>query len=92
MALSMYFPLTMSARELGNSFLILGGRPISKAFKKSWEYTAVDCVMASPLYIHAKNRVKAANPLRAPAKHNDDNRSFRTDDITSPLGIQDAEE
>src|SRR4030042_4159624 len=35
-ARSMTFPLTISALEFGNNLLILGGRPISRAFLKSF--------------------------------------------------------
>jgi hypothetical protein len=37
MALSMTLPLTIKALEFGKSFAMCGGRPISRAFKKSGE-------------------------------------------------------
>jgi hypothetical protein len=37
MALSMTLPLTIKALEFGKSFAMFGGRPISRAFKKSGE-------------------------------------------------------
>jgi hypothetical protein len=36
----MTFPLTMRALELGNSFVMLGGRPISIALSNSFDLIA----------------------------------------------------
>src|SRR3990172_13358313 len=49
-ARSTTFPLTINALELGKSFLILGGRPISRVFETSAEDIVFLAMAFSPFY------------------------------------------
>jgi hypothetical protein len=51
MARSIAFPLTIKALEFGKSDLILGGRPISRAFLKSALETFLLAITFSPFVV-----------------------------------------